>query len=55
MKAESRDGKMNADTKGAADAKSIDHDHRSGRRRRKLSTEQRTQIATVIKSENVRQ
>ncbi len=55
MKAESRDGKMNADSKGAADAKSstTTTTGQAGAGA-KLSTEQRTKITTVIKSQNVR-
>jgi hypothetical protein len=53
MKAEGRDGKMNADSKGAADAKSSTTTGQAGAGA-KLSTEQRTKITTVIKSQNVR-
>ena len=54
MKAEGRDGKMNADTKGAADAKSSTTTTGQAGAGAKLSTEQRTKITTVIKSQNVR-
>ena len=54
MKAESRDGKMNADSKGAADAKSSTTTTGQAGAGAKLSTEQRTQITTVIKSQNIR-
>ena len=54
MKAESRDGKMNADTKGAANAKSSTTTTGQAAAGGKLSTEQRTQITTVIKQQNVR-
>jgi hypothetical protein len=54
MKAESRDGKMNADSKGAADAKSSTTTTGQAGAGAKLSTEQRTKITTVIKSQNVR-
>ncbi len=47
------DGKMNAESKGAADAKSTTTTGQAGAGA-KLSTEQRTKITTVIKSQNVR-
>jgi hypothetical protein len=53
MKAEGRNGNMNADSKGAADAKSTTTTGQAGAGA-KLSTEQRTKITTVIKSQNVR-
>jgi hypothetical protein len=53
MKAEGRDGKMNADSKGAADTKATTTTGQAGAGA-KLSTEQRTKITTVIKSQNVR-
>lgn len=54
MKAEGRDGKMNADSKGAADAKSstTTTTGQAGAGA-KLSTEQRTKITSVIKSQHV--
>ena len=54
MKAEGRDGKMNADSKGAADTKSSTTTTGQAGAGAKLSTEQRTKITTVIKSQNVR-
>ena len=54
MKAESRDGKMNADSKGAANSKSSTTTTGQAAAGGKLSTEQRTQITTVIKQQNVR-
>lgn len=54
MKAETRDGKMNADSKGAADAKPSTTTTGQAGAGAKLSTEQRTKITTVIKSQNVR-
>jgi hypothetical protein len=53
MKAEGRDGKMNADSKGAADTKATTTTGQAAAGG-KLSTEQRTKITTVIKSQNVR-
>ncbi|MEA2892615.1 MAG: hypothetical protein QOI05_3408 [Bradyrhizobium sp.] len=53
MKAEGRDGKMNADSKGAADTKATTTTGQAGAGA-KLSTEQRTKITSVIKSQNVR-
>jgi len=52
MKAEGRDGKMNADSKGAADTKATTTTGQAAAGG-KLSTEQRTQITTVIKSQHV--
>jgi hypothetical protein len=52
MKAEGRDGKMNADSKGAADTKATTTTGQAGAGA-KLSTEQRTKITTVIKSQHV--
>ena len=54
MKAEGRDGKMNADSKGAADAKSSATTTGQAGAGAKFTTEQRTQITTVIKQQNVR-
>jgi Protein of unknown function (DUF1236) len=56
MKAEGRNGNMNADSKGAADSKSTTTTTTTGQAAAggKLSTEQRTKITTVIKSQNVR-
>jgi hypothetical protein len=51
MKAEGRNGNMNADSKGAADAKSQTTGQAAAGG--KLSTEQRTKITTVIKSQHV--
>ncbi|HEV7411097.1 MAG TPA: DUF1236 domain-containing protein [Bradyrhizobium sp.] len=53
MKAEGRDGKMNADSKGAADTKATTTTGQAAAGG-KLSTEQRTKITSVIKSQNVR-
>jgi hypothetical protein len=53
MKAEGRDGKMNADSKGAADAKSTTTTTGQAGAGAKLSTEQRTKITSVIKSQHV--
>jgi Protein of unknown function (DUF1236) len=52
MKAEGRNGNMNADSKGAADAKSSTTTGQAAAGG-KLSTEQRTKITTVIKSQHV--
>ncbi len=55
MKAEGRqdrDGKMNADSKGAAESKSQTVGQAGAGA--KLSSEQRTKITTVIKGQNVR-
>jgi Protein of unknown function (DUF1236) len=54
MKAEGRNGNMNADSKGAADSKSTTTTTGQAAAGGKLSTEQRTKITTVIKSQNVR-
>jgi hypothetical protein len=54
MKAEGRSGNMNADSKGAADAKSSTTTTGQAGAGAKLSTEQRTKITSVIKSQNVR-
>jgi hypothetical protein len=51
MKAEGRNGNMNADSKGAADSKSQTTGQAGAGA--KLSTEQRTKITTVIKSQHV--
>jgi hypothetical protein len=51
MKAEGRNGNMNADSKGAADSKSQTTGQAGAGG--KLSTEQRTKITTVIKSQHV--
>jgi len=51
MKAEGRNGNMNADSKGAADAKSQTTGQAAAGG--KLSTEQRTKITTVIKQQKV--
>jgi Protein of unknown function (DUF1236) len=53
MKAEGRNGNMNADSKGAAASKSTTTTGQAAAGG-KLSTEQRTKITTVIKSQNVR-
>jgi hypothetical protein len=53
MKAEGRSGNMNADSKGAADSKATTTTGQAGAGA-KLSTEQRTQITSVIKQQNVR-
>jgi Protein of unknown function (DUF1236) len=53
MKAEGRNGNMNADSKGAADSKATTTTGQAAAGG-KLSTEQRTKITTVIKSQNVR-
>ena len=52
MKAEGRNGSMNAETKGAADSKATTTTGQAGAGA-KLSTEQRTKITTVIKGEHV--
>ena len=52
MKAEGRNGSMNADSKGAADSKATTTTGQAGVGA-KLSTEQRTRITTVIKGEHV--
>jgi hypothetical protein len=52
MKAEGRNGSMNADSKGAADSKATTTTGQAGAGA-KLSTEQRTKITTVIKGEHV--
>jgi hypothetical protein len=51
MKAEGRNGNMNADSKGAAESKSQTTGQAGAGG--KLSTEQRTKITTVIKSQHV--
>jgi hypothetical protein len=51
MKAEGRNGNMNAEQKGAADSKSQTTGQAGGGA--KLSSEQRTKITTVIKSQHV--
>jgi hypothetical protein len=52
MKAEGRNGSMNAESKGAADSKATTTTGQAGAGA-KLSTEQRTKITTVIKGEHV--
>jgi hypothetical protein len=52
MKAEGRNGSMNAETKGAADSKATTTTGQAGAGA-KLSTEQRTKITTVIKGQHV--
>ena len=54
MKAEGRNGSMNAESKGAADSKATTTTGQAGAGA-KLSTEQRTKITTVIKGEHVQQ
>ena len=53
MKAEGRNGNMNAESKGAADSKSQTTTTGQAGAGAKLSTEQRTKITTVIKGEHV--
>jgi hypothetical protein len=53
MKAEGRDGKMNAETKSGADSKSQTTTTGQAGAGAKLSTEQRTKITSVIKQQNV--
>jgi hypothetical protein len=52
MKAEGRNGSMNAESKGAADSKATTTTGQAGAGA-KLSTEQRTKITTVIKGQHV--
>jgi Protein of unknown function (DUF1236) len=52
MKAEGRNGNMNAETKGAPDSKATTTTGQAGAGG-KLSTEQRTKITTVIRSQHV--
>jgi hypothetical protein len=52
MKAEGRNGNMNAETKGATDSRSQTTTGQAGAGA-KLSTEQRTKITTVIRSQHV--
>jgi hypothetical protein len=52
MKAEGRNGNMNAETKGATDARSQTTTGQAGAGA-KLSTEQRTKITTVIRGQHV--
>jgi Protein of unknown function (DUF1236) len=53
MKAEGRNGNMNAESKGAADSKSQTTTTGQAGASAKLSTEQRTKITTVIKGQHV--